>query len=180
MTHSNFEFASLELQRIWGMSKNDRDKLRAKCGWRWCRRCPWVSQSGPAAPSGCHRGLVCLVFGVLWCVLLQTSSIQGVFRVDFCPVVTNVVNSTAFSLKIKVFGLRLTRFVTGVLARRCESRWFDDVCNGYCPRAPRTGPATAHGRCGQALSARPPGCLKPPSPLRVRNGLFWCSFRVQR
>ena len=22
--------------------------------------------------------------------------------------------------------------------------------------------------------------LKPPSPLRVRNGRFWCSFRVQR
>ena len=102
-TDSNIEFASLELQRVWGISKNDRDKLRAKCGWRWCRRCPWVSQSGPAAPSGCHRGLVCLVFGVLWCVLLQTSSIQGVFRVDFCPVVTNVVNSTAFSLIMVVF-----------------------------------------------------------------------------
>ena len=82
-----------------------------------CRCCPWVSQSGPAAPSGCHRGLVCLVFGVLWCVLLQTSSIQGVFRVDFCPVVTNVVNPRAFSLKMAVFGLRLTTFVTGVLAR---------------------------------------------------------------
>ena len=82
-----------------------------------CRCCPWVSQSGPAAPSGCHRGLVCLVFEVLWCVLLQTSSIQGVFRVDFCPVVTNVVNPRAFSLKMAVFGLRLTTFVTGVLAR---------------------------------------------------------------
>ena len=102
---------------------------------------------------------------MLWCVLLQTSSIQGVFRVDFCPVVTNVVNPRAFSLIMAVFGLRLTTFVTGVLARRCESRWFDDVCNGYCPRAPRTGPATARGRCGQALSARPPDCLKPSSPL---------------
>ena len=179
-TCSNIEFISSELQRFWGVSKNDRDKLRAKCGWRWCRRCPWVSQSGPAAPSGCHRGLVCLVFGVLWCVLLQTSSIQGVFRVDFCPVVTNVVNSTAFSLIMVVFGLRLTTFVTGVLARRFELRWFDDVCNVGRPLAARPGSAAAHGRCGQALSARPPGCLKPPSPLRVRNGLFWCSFRVQR
>ena len=29
MTHSNIECASLELQRLWGISKNDRDKLRA-------------------------------------------------------------------------------------------------------------------------------------------------------
>ena len=154
------------------------------------------------------RGPRALSFGVPWCVLLQTSSIQGVFRVDFCPVVTNVVNLRAFSLKMVVFGLGLTTFVTEVLARRCESRWFDDVCNGYCPRAPRTGPATARGRCGQALSSRPPDCLKPlspllaracgglkppsplqaateprlkpASPLRARNGRFWCSFRVQR
>ena len=70
MTHSNFEFASLELQRFWGISKNDRDKLRAKFGWRWCgcrplrpsallasigalARCPAPPPTGPAArPSG--------------------------------------------------------------------------------------------------------------------------------
>ena len=40
MTHSNTEFASLELQCFWGMSKNDRDKLRAKFGWWWCRYRP--------------------------------------------------------------------------------------------------------------------------------------------
>ena len=32
MAHSNIEFASLELQRFWGVSKTDRDKLRAKFG----------------------------------------------------------------------------------------------------------------------------------------------------
>ena len=58
----------------------------------------------------------------------------------FCPVVTNVVNPTAFSLKIVVFGRRLTTFVTGVLTRCSKLLWFDDVCNGYCPRAPRPGP----------------------------------------
>ena len=47
VAHSNIECASLELQRFWGVSKNDRDKLRAKCGWRWCRRRPRVAQSGP-------------------------------------------------------------------------------------------------------------------------------------
>ena len=53
MAHSNFEFASLELQRFWGVSKNDRDKLRAKCGRRWRRRRPWVPQPSPAA-HGCR------------------------------------------------------------------------------------------------------------------------------
>ena len=81
----------------------------------------------------------CNVFGVLWCVLLQKSSIQGVFRVDFCPVVTNVVNPRGFSLVMVVFGLRLTTFVIGVLARRLESRWFDDVCNVGCPLVARPG-----------------------------------------
>ena len=46
-TSSNIEFIALELQRFWGVSKNDRDKLRARFGWRWCRRLPRVSQSGP-------------------------------------------------------------------------------------------------------------------------------------
>ena len=35
---SNFEFMSLELQRFWVVSKNDRGKLRAKFCWRRCRR----------------------------------------------------------------------------------------------------------------------------------------------
>ncbi len=46
MTYSNFEFVSLELQRFLGISKNDRDKLRARFGWRWCRR-PRVPWPGP-------------------------------------------------------------------------------------------------------------------------------------
>ena len=83
-------------------------------------------------------------------VLLQTSSIQGVFRVDFCPVVTNVVNPSAFSVKMLVFGLRLTTFVTEVLARRFELRWFDDVCNVGCPLVARPGLAAAHGCRSQA------------------------------
>ena len=59
-------------------------------------------------------------------------------------VVTNVVNPMAFSLKMVVFGLGLTTFVTGVLMRRFELRWFDDVCNVGRPLAARPGPvATA-------------------------------------
>ena len=52
MAHSNFEFIALELQRFWGVSKNDHDKLRAKFGWRWCRCCPRVPRPGPAAHWG--------------------------------------------------------------------------------------------------------------------------------
>ena len=69
---------------------------------------------------------------------------------DFCPVVTNVVNRSAFSLKMLVFGLRLTTFVTEVLARRFKSCWFDDVCNVGRPLVARPGPAAAHGCRSQA------------------------------
>ena len=110
----------------------------------------------PAGP-GCGAGPLCVPVGggppasrprcVFWpfcCVLLQTSSIGGVFRVDFCPVVTNVVNPMAFWLKIVVFWLRLTTFVTEVLTRRLKSRCFDDVCNVGRPLVARPGPvATA-------------------------------------
>ena len=52
-THSNIEFTSLELQRFWGISKNDRDKLRAKFGWRWCRCRPRVPQAGSLGQAAC-------------------------------------------------------------------------------------------------------------------------------
>ena len=48
---SNIEFASLELQRFWGVSKNDHDKLRAKFGRRWCRCCPRAPRQVSAVPS---------------------------------------------------------------------------------------------------------------------------------
>ena len=51
MTHSKFGFASLELQRFWGVWKDDRDKLRATFGWRWCRRRPRAPKSGPASAT---------------------------------------------------------------------------------------------------------------------------------
>ena len=48
LAHSNIEFASLELQRFWGVSKNDHDKLRAKFAWRLYRRCPRAPRVGAA------------------------------------------------------------------------------------------------------------------------------------
>ena len=50
-TCSNIEFASLELQRFWGVSKNEHDKLRAKFERRWCRCCPWASLPGPVGQA---------------------------------------------------------------------------------------------------------------------------------
>ena len=52
-TGSNIELASLELQRFWGISKNDRVKLRAKFGWGRCCLRPRAPQQGPAAHG--HR-----------------------------------------------------------------------------------------------------------------------------
>ena len=115
------------------------------------------ARPGPATAHG-HRSLALWTPNVVWLVVL------GFWGAPLC-VVTNVVNPTAFSLKIKVFGRRLKTFVTEVLARRCESRWFDDVCNVVRPPVARPGPAAARGRCGQALPTRRPACLKPPSPL---------------
>ena len=77
----------------------------------------------------------CNVFGVLWRVLLQTSSIRAAFCADFPALVTNVVNPTAFLRKIVVFGLRLTTFVTRVLTEGFKMRQFDDVCNASLPSA---------------------------------------------
>ena len=104
-TISNVEFTALKSQRFWGVSKNDRDKLRAKFGWRWCRCCPWVSQPGSATPCGRQGGVMGVSCVVFWGGLVL--------------VVTNVVNPTIFSLKIVVFGCRLTTFVTSSAHRPC-------------------------------------------------------------
>ena len=52
---SDFEIMLLELQRLWGVSKNDQVKLRAIFIWRWARslagssRHPLAPQLGPPA-----------------------------------------------------------------------------------------------------------------------------------
>ena len=88
--HSNIEFASLELQRFWGVSKNDHDKLRATFGWRWCCCCPWVSRLGAAGevarwfetaiafarlcPCGCETAIA--FAGEKWAFLAQFSGAE--------------------------------------------------------------------------------------------------------
>ena len=77
---------------------------------------------------------------------------------------------------------------------RFKSCWFDDVCNVGRPSVAHPGLATTYGRRSLVLSTRWPDCLKPlspllagicvglkpPSPLRERNGRFWRRFRAQR
>ena len=174
---------------------------------------PSGTAAWPSSPSGAlHTSGAGLVrWLVVWLGPAACCRRHGGSRVlsfwgGLVRVVTNVVNPRAFSLIMMVFWLGLTTFVTGVLVRRFESCWFDDVCNVGCPLVARTGLAAAHGHRSQILSARLPACLKPPSPLRactcvglkppspllahaeahlkppsplrVRNGRFWCSFRL--
>ena len=70
---SNVEFASLELQRLWPISKNDRVKLRAKFVWGLSR---WrVSAPQPGSPDrralraprrGSTEDAFCLICPLLW------------------------------------------------------------------------------------------------------------------
>ena len=125
--------------RQWGQVADVWLCASSRCPARPRHRPPAPRQvpSAPSMPAALCR------WRVGWCVLLQTSSIQGVFCVDFRSVVTNVVNLRAFSLIMVVFGLGLTTFVTGVLVRRFELHWFDDVCNVGRPLVARPGPAAA-------------------------------------
>ena len=49
---SNIEFVPLELQRFRVVSKNDRQKLRAKFAWAGCCCCLWILRPGPPPPTG--------------------------------------------------------------------------------------------------------------------------------
>ena len=97
MTHSNIEFASLELQCFWGVSKNDHDKLRAKCGGGGVVAARGYRSLASPLPVGitgvsrveflgrsgacCYKRRQSKAFFV-WISdpLLQTSSIRGLFR----------------------------------------------------------------------------------------------------
>ena len=98
------------------------------------RRRPPAPRQVPLAPFGALRtGVTCVA---------ACGSVR---------VVTNVVNPGAFSLIMVVFWLGLTTFVTEVLVRRFELRWFDDVCNVGRPLVARPGPVVAHQHRGRVL-----------------------------
>ena len=95
---SNLEFASLQLQRLWTVSKSDRGKLRATFVWRWlwlwpCRgpRASEISRVKPPSPlqAGEVRqlkpplplrvgiGCFCCVFRSQWCCRFQRLLFRG-------------------------------------------------------------------------------------------------------
>ena len=73
---SSIEFASLELQCFWGISKNDHDKLRAKFGMRWCRCCPWAPQPGPVGQLGRLSETPVAFAGAKWVFLVHFSGAE--------------------------------------------------------------------------------------------------------
>ena len=91
--------------------------------------------------------------------------------------VTNVVNPRAFSLKMAVFGLRLTTFVTEDLERRRESRWFDDVCNIGRPLVARPGPVPRSVPYPQFRMQFPDTCS---SSLSEKPGISTITFQSMK
>ena len=171
LTHSNFEFASLELQRFWDISKNDRDKLRAKCGRRWRRRRPWVPQPSPAA-HGCRSlapprprlgpaGLA-LAFTHIAVELLNFA----------CNSPTNLSNYEFTTLELQRFQTLLKLHPIELHASFLSS--------GHVAASGRRGSFAlnrfARARVGlkplSPLQAGEVDQLKLASPLRVKNGCF--------
>ena len=133
-TCSNIEFASLELQRFWGVSKNDHDKLRAKFGRRWCRCCPWAPPPGPVgqvarsetaiafADAGRASTETAIAFaGEKWAVLVQFSGAEvmvvSMVAVQGRAVVLSVSKSPCCRAScVKKFALR--GLMVGVSAKK--------------------------------------------------------------
>jgi len=144
MTHSNFEFASLELQRFWGISKNDRDKLRAKFGWRLCRFRPRVPQPGSASASQAS----CPAFAHIIAELpnFACNSPETLSNHEFTTLELQRLQTLLKLLLIELhakFGRRLCRFR---------------------PRALQPGPAIARGHRSQALRTGGVWCAVIASP----------------
>ena len=144
MTHSNFEFASLELQRFWGISKNDRDKLRARFGRRLCRFRPRVPQPGSASASQAS----CPAFAHIIAELpnFACNSPETLSNHEFTTLELQRLQTLLKLLLIELhakFGRRLCRFR---------------------PRALQPGPAIARGCRSQALRTGGVWCAVIASP----------------
>ena len=144
MTHSNFEFASLELQRFWGISKNDRDKLRARFGRRLCRFRPRVPQPGSASASQAS----CPAFAHIIAELpnFACNSPETLSNHEFTTLELQRLQTLLKLLLIELhakFGRRLCRFR---------------------PRVPPPGPAIARGHRSQALRTGGVWCAVIASP----------------
>ena len=70
---SIIEFALLELQRFWGVSKNDHDKLRAKCGGGGVVAARGHRQPGPVGQAACLCETPVAFAGEKWAFLVRFS-----------------------------------------------------------------------------------------------------------
>ena len=156
------------------------------------------ARPGPAAAHR-HRGrsllrpphqcgLVC--WRVVWCVVSTPGRVP---RLDVFPLLSFACNSPATLSNREFTTLELQRFQTLLKLHPIELHAKFGGGGVVAAQGSQPGP-TARGCRSQAMSARWTGglkplspllacvCagLKPPSPLRVRNGRFWCIFRVQR
>ena len=170
---SNIEFASLELQRFWGVSKNDHDKLRAKFGRRWCRCCLWAPQPGPPVPPAPPRQwrLCC------WCVAWRVVSKPGQAPP---PPINFARNSPAACSNIEFASLELQRF-WGVskndhdkLRAKFGRRWCR--CCLWAPRpGPPVPPAPPHQWCLAAVV--PPVGIAGASSAAISGRSLACCYK---
>ena len=162
---------------------------------------PFVARPGPAAAHG-HRSLALqslrrpphrwrlVCWRVVWCVVSTPGRVP---RLDVFPILSFACNSPATLSNREFTTLELQRFQTLLKLHPIELHAKFGGGGVVAAQGSQPGPA-ARGCRSQAMSARWAGCLKPlspllacirvglkpPSPLRVRNGCFWCSFRAQR
>ena len=150
------------------------------CCLAWPRRL-WAPQPGPPVTSGAlHAGgaFVADVAGASARCSARTR------RLEACQILSFACNSPETLSNHELTTLELQRFQTllKLLPIELHARFGWRWCRRF-PRVPRPGPVGQVAGCLKPLSPLLAGAcvgLKPPSPLRVRNGRFWCSFRVQR
>ena len=81
---SNFEFASLQLQRLWIGSKSDRGKLCATFVWLWpCRRPP-ASEISRVKPVSPLRDCACVGLKPASPLRVRIGCFWRVFRLHWC------------------------------------------------------------------------------------------------
>ena len=141
MTHSNIEFASLELQRFWGTSKYDRDKLRANFGWRWCRQRPLrpsALRGSLVAPSQSPARHRCPRAPRPACPEARPSDLSGILQ----TCLTNLAcNSPATISSFELTALKSQRFLALLNLHPIELHAKFSWCwCRLCPCSPRPGP----------------------------------------
>ena len=81
---SNFEFGSLQLQRLWIGSKSDRGKLCATFVWLWPCRCPPASEISCVKPASPLLARLCVGLKPPSPLRAKRSCFSCIFRLQWC------------------------------------------------------------------------------------------------